>query len=145
MNFTPLVNWFTRNGNFRVWFWFVGVIGLLPIVFRLFRYDTMLDVFGTGELLIVSTLVCGAAVDRSLSRLGMALRPVSPLPLDPMQRAVLQECMVVSIVVMIFSCAWYGYIESRDNPSSQVVWPSITTWVVAYALAGIVVWLDDSR
>lgn len=146
MKLSPLVEWFARNGSLRVWFWFVGVIGLLPIMFRIFRYHTMLDVFGTGELLIVSTLVCGTAVERSLSLLQLAVQSPPPPPRKLLCVRIMQDCMCVCIVLMIISCAWYGHIESQgSSPSERVVWPSITIALFAYLLGGIVVWLDASR
>jgi hypothetical protein len=146
MDSAAFVNWLAQGVTLRVWFWFVGVVGMLPILFRVFRYDNMLDVFGTGELLIVSTLICGAAVERSFSRMNRALRTMPALSITSEMRTqihILQDCTAVNIVIMIISCAWYGYMESRMGPSPRVVWPSITIAACAYALGAIAVWLDD--
>jgi|SRR5579862_6209088 len=144
LNLQPLHAWFSKNvagvsGNIglRVWFWFVGVVGLLPILFRVFRYSSMIDIFGTGELLIVATLVCGAAVERSLSG-------HTPL-ITGANRTRSIDCMSVCIVLMIVSCSWYGYLENQVGPSKRVIWPSITIALGAYVLGGMVVSMDASH
>lgn len=138
----PLTVWFSRSANLRLWFWFVVVVGLVPVLFRTLRGPerTFLHACGTGELFIVATIVCGAAIERSFAWLrqypNQSRRP------RPIRHGLMWEFVAVSVIVAILSCVWFGSIGDTTAPSDVALGSSIF-WLASIVLAGTIVCLDD--
>jgi len=131
--------WLRQTANLRLWFWFVVVVGLVPVIVRVFRSPDpkLLNGTGTGELFVVGTIVSGAAIERSFGWLRDSANNQKEI-----RRILMWEFVAVNIVAAILASIAYSAIDDK-SATYDVAVESWIFWLFSMVLGGIVVILDD--
>ena len=127
--------------NFLIWVVCVPVIGQAPLFVR-WLVMGLKEALADGELLIASTIIAGAAVERASVRLRAHSRQHKKVRLQVAEWNALWGCLIVSVLLMLASIVWYTVLFGR-GASEQAIRVSPIFLGVAVMLGGATVAHDD--